>query len=84
MSTYDNYTKGFPLSIEDYIFDSIMLMKDPNMDGFAGFGRKQELYLLWNRLNEVLNDPTLPNYFGEHEWVSRNISSTPKQIEMNL
>jgi len=47
-------------------------IKDPNLDGFFGWGQKKKLYQTKKLLDSILSDPDLPNYVGEEDWLSEN------------
>jgi hypothetical protein len=45
-------------------------MRDPNMDGFTQWGKKQELYkILWEAQKQL---DSAPKFYGEVEWLEEN------------
>jgi len=57
-------------SILEHIEDMGWYMRDPNMDGFTQWGKKQQLYkILWAAQKQLENSPT---YHGEEEWVKEH------------
>lgn len=58
--------------VEDRIYEWIMDMHDPRMDGFFGFERKKLLYRVKAIVEKGLKDA--PKYVGEDEWIEENIN----------
>ena len=47
-----------------------MYIRDPHMDGFTQWGKKQQLYkILWEVEKQLNNSP---KFYGEVEWLEEN------------
>jgi hypothetical protein len=54
-------------AVKDQLFQWYDVTKDPNMDGYTGWGCKQKLYDIKFYLDELIK--TSPKYHGEEEWL---------------
>ena len=59
-------------SVEEDILNWISYIKYPRMDGFSTWYQKQKLYRVQKLVNNLLDDDTLPTYYGEEEWLKEN------------